>query len=263
MGRDINELREMFGKPIKEGLNPISSQKKDLNELRKLFGKPQIQESPKENPEEYTYGERAAQLGHGLAKGIGSAIETVSNIMPGPAQVNKMTLKMLSERSGKSPEELISEMPALGVGKMEVAKPLTEAVESLAGRSLEPSKEDLTGRIIHGTGEFLTPLPGMGLGKAAQAGVKGLGKLLGREAATAAGASTALEAKPKFTEEGTVGRSVEDLADMILGGRAAGKLTGKSAKIIDDIYKGKKEGRILESIKEYPTKKAAHLVARF
>lgn len=260
MSERLDSLREILGKSRPQ--TPVAP-KRDLSQLRQILGKSEINK-----PSEYTYAERALQVPRGTAKGIGGLTNILSEYVAAP--ITKMATPIAQQLAKKpmskydrSPEEVrkLGEETYQQLSTPQYEETFTKPFDVAAGRSLEPAQEDTTGRILQGTGEFLTPFPGTGYIKGAKLGAKGLSKVLGKEAATALGASTVLEAKPKFTEEGTLGRNLEDFADTILGSRYAEKLTGKASKIASGISQAKKEGRLLQSAKELPIKTAAKIAS--
>jgi len=95
------------------------------------------------------------------------------------------------------------------------------------GKQFEPSEGDTTGKILKGTGEFLSPSPFMafgGYGNVAKAGMKGGlkggTKALGKDLGIATGLSTLTHGTPRMAEEGTGLGALEDLTKTIGGGAA-------------------------------------------
>lgn len=181
-----------------------------------------------QNPNEYSYPERAMQYGRGLASGAGSLVDLAGQAGIGIAE-HPMT-ESLAQAIGnvapfgaKTPEERQSAINEAKNSNMQEA--FARPIEEFAGRSLKPTNEDIKGRIIHGAGEISVPIPGFGpLGAPVKMGAKAVGKALLKEAPAAFGASTALEALPKFTEEGKAPRVGEDLAKVMIGSAAGSKL---------------------------------------
>lgn len=275
--RDLNELRKILGKPIK---NPSETKTvpndKDLNELRKILGKPLKEESAVSelqnhgidatNNDEYTYGERAIQGARAFGGGIGGMIDTAANANPDfgrsllAPQADIDEFNKVGDIEHKWPIDPNQQGIQGGIKKL-----VKSGVDKIAGQNLEADEDDSTGQIIQGTGDFLSSLviPGSGLVKAGKAGLGAATKLLAKEGSAALGASTVLNTKPKFTDEGSVGRGVEDFADALLGGRAGNKLSGKASKIASDLYKTTAAGNLGKSIKEYPLKAAGRLTSKF
>lgn len=200
-GRDLNELRKILGKPLKNASSPKTPTPdgKDLNELRKILGKPLKQESAVSelnrhgidatNNDEYTYGERAIQGARALSGDIGDTIENVTGANTG--FMNALTYPIAAgiegarKIAGKQPKE-VSSWQSKKVPAGSFRKKLSEPFDKVAGRNLKASPDDLTGQLIEGGSEFLNPF-GSGITKIAKQGIKPLFKALGADILTGAG----------------------------------------------------------------------------
>lgn len=226
----LEELRKILGKPSK--VSPAKG--RDLNELRQLLGKPLKDETAisklqnhgidATNNDEYTYGQRALQGVRGVAKGTGSLLDTL--------YANTKDFRRGMGPLGSSMSNLREQNFPHGVEKY-----LTSAVEKLSDKKLKPSDDDLTGKMIEGAGEFLSPIPGSGYIKLAQKGVKPIAKALGLDASTGAGVGMLREA---------VGKENQGYADLaggigipFLAKRLAGNNLSGAEKRLQKYLQGK------------------------
>jgi hypothetical protein len=179
------------------------------------------------NNEPWTVGQRALQAGHGAASTYESTADLVPKGMAGilsaiDAGVNTLTKNVNpeSEEGRRLAQSRNENQKAITTLKKPFAKGLvTDRLSNLAGRELAPTEDDRFGKLIHTAGEFAAPLPGGGLINAGKAGAKTLAKHVGKDLATAGGASAALNLTPSMTEEGTIGRAAEDIGKIVLGGK--------------------------------------------
>jgi hypothetical protein len=170
------------------------------------------------NNEPWTIGQRALQAAHG----VGSTYENLADMIPKGAAGALVATDPRSYGlpSTASQEQQRSREEAIGYLNKPHAKGIvTDRISNLAGRELNPTEGDKLGKFIHTAGEFASPLPGSGLIAAGKAGIKPLASQLGKEVATATGASGALNLTPSMTEEGTLGRVGEDIGKIVLFGK--------------------------------------------
>lgn len=162
---------------------------------------------------EHTWGERGLQAVRGLGSSMGSTLDVLANShqsMPGYAAGD------YAYQEPYAPSKL--------------GHQAEEAVDTLAGRSLAPEEGDTAGHIAHGIGEFMNPLiPGAGYLKGAKLGVKGLAKVLGKEASAATGASTLMHGVPQMSEEGSLAGVGENMLKGVIGARAGQKVLSPEA----------------------------------
>lgn len=248
-------------KPVQNNIEPLPENSNVQNSrLERLLAEKQRRMGKNEQP--YTLGQRVAQVGHGVANTYESLADLVPKgmaatlVATNPSSYGLPTTATPEEEENR--EEAIQYLEKPHAGGL-----ITKPIEKLAGRSLKPTEEDTTGRILHTAGEFLAPLPGAGLMPAAKAGIKPLAKHLGNDAVIAGGASTALEATPSFTKEGSIGRGVEDLAKVLTGSIAGRKLSGKAGEIASDINRLASQGRFKETLKSIPSKIAGKTLSAF
>jgi len=177
-------------------------------------------------PVETGFMHRTAQLGRGVAKGIGSIPDIIGSIgrAQQSAEQNRMNIFQ-----GK-PEEIQTSTPSEGIGI--ISEELPESIG--LGQQYEPTEKDTLGKVLQTTGEFIAPIPIPGFGyanvasKFAKQGVKGAAKALGKETAMSGAAATAIKATPRITEEGTAPGAIEDFAKGLFGIKAADKLVQKN-----------------------------------
>lgn len=226
--------------------------------LREIDSQLQSTQQSSEIPEadEYTLGQR-------LLQPIRGAAHLASQTFEGMQKLNEVgafqdAANILAEEEAKNPNIDIN--PKKIRSTPQLSKSLVAPIEKLAGRSLDPSPEDTLGQVLHTTGEFMLPIPGTGAAKAGNLGIKGISKVLAKDAGTSLGSSIALKATPNLTEEGSLGRIGEDFAKIIAGGRLASG-AGKTASYINNLAKSPKYKDALQnsysSIKDFPLKMAA------
>jgi hypothetical protein len=182
--------------------------------------------------QEYSLGERAMQGLHGLAQGTGELLNFAGNAAYNLGR-HGTYLQATEDR------------PQLVQPEFKMEERLPEQVSKMAGRDLTPRPEDTVGQFAHKTGQFLAP-PYFGAGKATKEGAKALGKFISKEAGMATGAAGALTLTPSLTEEGTGGRSIEDLAKIFLGS----KVPGSTAKFGKFITSEASKGNLIGALKE-------------
>ena len=185
----------------------------------------QLLQNPEQNAEpEYSWSDRALQVARGAAKTYGGIVDLASEYRQGhPTMMGDLATNF--EPVQKVPEG--AEIP-------KVTPILTGKIDEFAGRDLTPT--DDTGKFLEGVGEFAAPLPipsGGATAKAVGTGVKalakGLSKKVAKEIVPAVGVSATLNLTPEFTEEGSAGRVIEDLAKIIIGTKAGDKLSSPEA----------------------------------
>src|SRR5271170_5861792 len=137
-------------------------------------------------PPEYNLGERALQFGRGVAQGAGSLMDLASKGVAGAMNLPAMMLEPLAKGRAmqKTPEEIQKIQEDFQAGQevlrnTEFANKGAKLADLLAGRDLTPEQEDLVGRLLQTTGEFMTPIPGAGYIKAGKTGLGALGKVKG------------------------------------------------------------------------------------
>lgn len=208
---------------IPQSTSPEDDYQKAMNIFRGY------EEGPEPEPTLSTM-EKAGQVARGIPATYGAIGDLISSF--GHA-VSRPFVGGLSQSSiFQDPENPVSEREAIEQydksrsGKRPLSEVLPEqTIDRLYGKSLAPT--DAGGRFRQGIGEFLTPIPGGGLiSKAAKAGIKPLLGQLGREAATATGASAGAHLTPRLTEEGTIPGTAEDLLKTMAGGVTGGTLAG-------------------------------------
>jgi|SRR5271156_1146236 len=205
-------------------------------------------------PQEYNLGERALQFGRGIAQGAGSLIDLASKGVAGAMNLPAMMLEPLAKGRAmqKTPEEIQKIQEDFQAGQevlrnTEFANKGAKLADLLAGRDLTPEQEDLVGRLLQTTGEFMTPIPGAGYIKAGKTGLGALGKVLTKEAGIAGGAATAVNT-PQLAEEGSGLGVLENMGKAIVGGRVGANPLA-TVKGIANI-----PGKTLEGIKNIPAK---------
>jgi hypothetical protein len=201
----------------------------------------------------YSIGERILQAGHGLAQGAAETIDFLGNAINNKINPGALDPKILQylENITKTPEDLkklayLKELDKRSRDVLHLGEKTGRALSEAYGKELEPTEEDTLGQIIHGGGKLMTPVPGSGYMKAGKmisqgipAATKALGKVLGREAAMATGASTLMNATPQVFEEGTVPSIVENIGKSIVGASLGNKAL--SPKSLFQFNAGKKE----------------------
>jgi hypothetical protein len=189
----------------------------------------EIDEIMSNNLPELTGLDKAAQIVRGLPSAAGSLIDLAA--LPG----NMLAEKLTGERVDKQPH---SEM-------------FTKGFDKLYGKDLTPT--DTAGKVRQGIGEFITPLPGAAALKTAKMGIGAVAKALPKAAAGATGASLAINATPRLSQEGTPAGMVEDVLKAGLGsGLGKGALTA-----------GKGVANAVLHPKETATKGAAKIASKF
>lgn len=181
---------------------------RQVEEARKAIRELKAKQEP-----EYTYGERAAQVGRGFLQGAAGMSEAL-----GPSGGSLYSDPALEELERLKLEE------SRGSGLIPARESAGELVNKLYGKDLEPT--DKTGKFLHGVGEFMvpTPIPAPIGG----AGIKALGKYAGRHALAGTGASAAL-VTPRIAEEGTIPGAAEDVLKTMIGASAGAKVPGAVA----------------------------------
>ncbi len=244
----IQELRAKYGANNQQpNITPaVQTPVSGLDKLRQKYATPNTQKI--ERP--FTVGERVAQVGHGAATTYGSIPDLI-----GKYSARALETPSLMESAGPyNPEEYEGRGEPLR--HFGLAEKAGNKVSELTGRELTPSATDTTGKLLHTFGGFAAPLPIPGAGQAAKLGTK-----IAEHAIPAAGASAAINLTPSFTEEGTIGRGVEDLAKAIVGGRASTVGVGKASKLAQNIQKMASEKRLIKEAKDLPVKAAGKVLS--
>lgn len=255
----FQELDRLYGIKPKKPLPQKESEPEYFAELDKLYG---VKSKEPEN-QEFTAKERMYQIPYGMAQAYSGIANLLSPFLSQEITQGRTPSGFGASFNYERPDiqEMLDKKAQSQEKKPFPKVELEKEIEKLAGRSLEPTKEDTVGKVLTGTGQFLAPMPpalgGSGVLKAGALATKAVPKLgseagknllkeAGKEAAKevgmATGASTAIHATPKFLDEGTPAGAVEDLLKAVVGGAAGIKSTSIAKDLTLDLSKLPQKG---------------------
>jgi hypothetical protein len=195
--------------------------------------------------QELTYGDRALQYARGAATIPAIGADLVNNYVAAPALnavggVAELASKGASYVSQDAADALQQGADAAYKARdfykeSNLTGNVAEGFNELAGKDITP--KDTTGKILNAAGEFSFPLSNVAKGAK---GLKEVGGAVAKHLGVAAAGGATLEGTKDYriTEEGTMGRVVEDFLQTVMGMSLADKgLSAAKRKIVDSTEK--------------------------
>lgn len=195
--------------------------------------------------EELSYGDRALQFARGSATIPAIGADLVNNYVAAPALNAVGGVAELASKGAGYVSQEAADVLQQGADAAYKARDfykesnltgnVAAGFNELAGKDITP--KDTTGKILNAAGEFSFPLSNVAKGAK---GLKEVGGAAGKHLGVAAAGGAALEGTKDYriTEEGTMGRVVEDFLQTVMGMSMADKgLSAAKRKIVDSTEK--------------------------